>query len=272
MNTPKMILLSLVAGALLGGCGDDSSAQTETASAYPYKPGETSVVGQESPKEFASPTGAGCLKDTSGACVDLTKSCGPTDKVDVVVDKSGVVIDVICYPTSQAPVSSAESRPPTGRTYANHEVVVLDDADDGADIKGDVDIDSNGVTLWGNGPAVSLIEGNVTVSKNDGIVRGVRIKGNVTLSGNNVTLLLCVVEGDVTITGNNNVLASCDVHGKVTVSGQNDAAVNNRIQGGIEGKGNLTCDNNVSFSDKNKDLVIDAGEVGAPLTCGGGKK
>lgn len=266
-TSPLWVALTLVA------CSDSGGSQTETADSHPYKPGETSVIGQgDTPKEYTNPTGAGCLKDEKGACVDLGKECAPTDKVDVVVDKNGQVVDVICYPTGSAPVSSAEEKPPTGRTYANNEVVVLDDKDDGADVEGNVDVDSNNVTIWGNGPEVSVIDGNVTVSKNNGVVRGVRIKGNVTLSGNNASLLLCVVEGDVTITGNNNVLASCDVYGKVIISGQNDAVVSNRIAGDVSNKGSgLICSENLVLIDKDGDKVFDPGEAGAALTCEGSK-
>ena len=250
---------------------DDGGSQTETGDAHPYDPGSTTVVGaDETPAEFSSPTGAGCLKDASGKCVDLEKECAPTDKVDVIVDKQGVVVEVICYPTGAAPVSSAEREPPSGRTYANNEVVVLDDRDDGADVKGDVDVDSNNVTIWGSGPEVSVIEGNVTLSKNNVTVRGVRIRGNVTISGNNARLLLSAVEGNVIITGNNNVVASCDVFGNIEVSGQNQAAVNNRITGKLSGEGGgLICDGNVTLDDKDGDRLFDEGEAGAPLSCSG---
>lgn len=278
MNTKR--LLAVAVALVLVGCGGDSStdsAPVANTSPYPYTPGQTSVVGAGAtpgsgtkPTEAATLTGAGCLKDDKGKCVDLAASCPADSKVDVVVNKAGVVVDVICYPTGQVPVSSPEKDPPGDRTYSNGQVVVLDGADDGDDIKGNVGVDSNNVTIWGEGPDVSVIGGNLDVTKNDGVVRGVRIKGNVTITGNNVTLLLCVVEGNVTISGNNNVLASCDVHGNVIVSGQNDAVVNNRIQGTLSDSGSgLTCDNNISFTDKDGDKLVDEGEAGAAISCGG---
>lgn len=279
MNTKR--LLTVAAVLVQVGCGgsDSSTDNTSNTSPYPYTPGQTSVVGAGAapgsgakPTEATTPTGAGCLKDDKGKCVDLAASCPADSKVDVVVNKDGVVVDVICYPTGQVPVSSPEKDPPGDRTYSNGQVVVLDGTDDGDDIKGNVDVDSNNVTIWGEGPDVSVIGGNLDITKNDGVVRGVRIKGNVTITGNNVTLLLCVVEGDVTINGNNNVLASCDVYGKVIVAGQNDAVVNNRIQGALTDNGSgLTCDNNISFTDKDSDKLFDEGEAGAAISCGGGK-
>jgi hypothetical protein len=228
------------------------------------------VIGPDGqPKEYRDAAGAGCLKDASGKCVDLSKECAPTDKVDVILDKKGTVVGVVCYPTGSAPVSSAESRPPTGRTFANGEVVVLDDVADGDDINGNVDVDSNNVTLWGNGPDVSVINGNVVISKNNGVIRGVRVKGDVTLAGNNAALLLSVVEGNVIVPGNNNVVASCDVHGDVKISGQNAVLASNRIAGKIEDKGSgLLCSENVALDDKNGNKQFDEGEAGAPLTCG----
>jgi hypothetical protein len=260
----------VMAALAAGGCGDDGSgAQTEATSPHPYKPGETTVIDQDGqPKDFADTTGAGCLEGTDGKCVDLGKECAPTDKVDVILDKDGTVVDVVCYPTGTAPVSSGESRPPGDRTYENNEVVVLDDKDDGDDINGNVDVDSTNVTLWGNGPEVSVINGNVVLSKNNGVIRGVRIKGNVTLSGNNATLLLSVVEGNVIITGNNNVVAASDLLGNVEVSGQNDALVSNRIAGDLENKGSgLVCSENVALDDKNSNKSFDEGEAGAAISC-----
>ena len=253
---------------VVAGCGGGDSGTT-TDDTFPYKPGETTVIGQsDSPTEFTAPAGAGCLKDESGACVDLTKQCGDDAKVDVVVDKQGVVVSVICYPVSERPVSTADEKPPSGRTFGNNEVVVLDDVNDGDDLSGDVDIDSNNVTIWGESPATSVIGGNLTVSKNDGIVRGVRIRGNVTLSGNNAALLLCVVEGNVTLSGNNNVLASCDVYGTITVTGKNGAVVSNRVAGGITTGDKTACHDNISLTDKDGDKTFDAGEAGDPITCG----
>lgn len=251
----------------LAGCGGGDSS-TEPDDAHPYQPGNTTVIGQgDTPQEFDTTAGAGCLKDASDQCVDLSKRCGPDDKVDVVVDKKGVVVSVVCYPTG-GPVSSSSSKPPSGRTFANNEVVVLDDADDGDDLVGDVDIDSNNVTVWGDSPATAVVGGNLTISKNNGIVRGVRIKGNVTINGNNGAVLLSVIEGDVTITGNNNVLASCDVYGKVIYKGKNGGVVSNRVASGIDVDGGTACSDNVTLLDPDGDKAFDEGESGEPLSCG----
>jgi hypothetical protein len=254
---------------LMMGCSEGGGAQTDSTSAHPYKPGTTTVIDEDGQaKDFADTAGAGCLKGVDGKCVDLSKECAPTDKVDVILDKGGTVVDIVCYPTGTTPVSSGEANPPEGRTYANNEVVVLDDKADGDDIDGNVDVDSNNVTLWGNGPEVSVINGNVVLSKNNGVIRGVRIKGNVTLSGNNATLLLSVVEGNILITGNNNVVAATDVFGNIEVSGQNGALVSNRISGEIKNEGSeLTCSENVALDDKNGNKTADPGEAGAALSC-----
>ncbi len=106
----------LTLAALAAGCGGESGgAQTDATTPQPYNPGETTVIGSDGkPKEYTDPAGAGCLKDADGKCVGLTKRCDPTDKVDVILDKQGTVVGVVCYPTGKTPVSSAESRPPEG--------------------------------------------------------------------------------------------------------------------------------------------------------------
>ena len=185
-------------------------------------------------------------------------------------DKQGVVVSVICYPVSGGPVSSADDKPPSGRTFANGETVVVGD---GTDVSGDVDVDSNNVTVWGDSPATSVIDGNLTISKNDGIVRGVRIKGDVTINGNNAAVLLSVIEGNVTINGNNNVIASCDVYGTITFSGKNGAIVSNRVVGGISaGESKAGCHDNIALTDPDNDKTFDAGEAGGPIGCDAGGK
>ncbi|HEX7670513.1 MAG TPA: hypothetical protein VF395_13055 [Polyangiaceae bacterium] len=250
-------------GALgLTACGGTSNAGL--GSSTPYRPGDTTVVGGN---QGDAPT------PTTAACQDATckgrDQCGPNGAADVIVDDKGKVVDVLCYgqdvtiaqvPT--APVASFE-------TNGNNAVLVIDGANDGVDVLGDVTISGNNAVVYGNGPETSVIGGTLLIGKNNAEIRGVRIKGDVTINKNNTKLAFCVIEGDLTITGNNTTLAGCDVFGKVTITGMNTVLIRDRVSATDAIKGsNLTCSANVRFDDANADHVIQAGEVGGPVSCG----
>ena len=122
--------------------------------------------------------------------------------------------------------------------------------------------------VYGAGPAVSIIGGNLSMNYSKGVVRGVSVLGNAKIPGNNSSLIDCVILGDVTISGNDNLLAGCDIYGKVTVSGNGNWLTGLRVQGGIQFLGNNSiCDRNFAFVDRNQDKLIDPTEVGAALAC-----
>jgi hypothetical protein len=147
-------------------------------------------------------------------------------------------------------------------------VCVLDDVDDGADITGDVTLDGNNVTLWGHGPDVSVIGGDLNISKNNARVRGVRVRGDVTIDHNNPSLVDCVIEGNLIIHGNNVAVALCDVWGTTQIDGNNAVLVENRLASAPEVTGNNTvCTSDFAFEDSDDDKIIADAELGQELAC-----
>src|SRR6185295_17309607 len=122
---------------------------------------------------------------------------------DVILGRHGEVLTTLCYPTDGWDVTVVGDDPVSTPPLGNKTVVVIDGKDDGVDITGDVDIKGNNSIIWGEGPDVSVIGGDVHIDKNNAIVRGVRIKGDATITKNNAALVDCVIEGDLTVTKNN---------------------------------------------------------------------
>lgn len=256
--------LGVVALALLAGCGEeDSSVDNE----YPYDPDKTTIIGSDSTDPIDTPDGNDCI-DVDGACVQPQQDCGDDGTADVIVDDKGNVVDVICYPTSGAPVEEIPAESVPVEKTQNGSVVVLDAADDGDDIEGDLNVDANNVVIYGESPDVAVIGGDLAITKNNTTIRGVRITGNVTVEYNNANLVFCVIEGDLTILGNNTTVAGCEVWGSVTITGENTVLVSNRLTdpGPFAAQG-LVCNDNHHVTDASADGVIADDEIGDPIEC-----
>jgi hypothetical protein len=261
-------ILSFSASILVvAACGSSGDGQSGNDTAYTSDPNKTVVIGGAGGENNAqSPTGCVTLPD--GTCVDA-KECKAGERRDVVIDSKGKVVAVVCYPADAAP-PIVESTGNVDLAKENKGVVALDGNADGVDIAGNVTSNGNNVTVYGQGPAVSVIGGSVTATGNNFALRGVTVKGNVEIGGgNNAVLVLCVVEGNVTITGNNNVIGDCDILGNVVINGVNNTLVANHVGGTItitDAK-NSVCDGNTKWTDTNQNRVFEAGEAGAALTC-----
>jgi hypothetical protein len=239
--------------------------------ALPYETNRTAVIGGD----FDNPDGPAhrgpeafdsdeCI-DLDGACQRPQKDCGALGVADVLIDDSGTVVDVICYPTRGVSIETVDGE--IGH-FGNNVVVVLDDDDDGIDIAGDVTIDGNNVVLFGHGPDVSVIGGDLNIAKNYALVRGIHVAGDVTIEKNNTSIVDCVIEGDLTIRGNNTSLALCDVLGTLTIEGNNTALVRNFFASTLEIYGNNTrCGGNRVFIDLDRDGRVSDDEVGDILAC-----
>lgn len=217
-------------------------------------------------------TGEGCTEPDSvcQAAQDAAQqACGKDAATDVILGRHGQVLTTLCYPTDGWDVTVLGDEPVTTPPLDNNTVVVIDGKDDGVDITGDVDIKGNNSIIWGEGPDVSVIGGNVNIDKNNAIVRGVRIKGDATITKNNAALVDCVIEGDLNVTLNNISVALCEIWGKVNIQGNNAYFVSNLVAGDqmVSGK-NIQCNDNHSFTDTNGDHVVAADEVLAPIDCG----
>jgi hypothetical protein len=287
-----VIIGSLAFGCALGGC----SSSHIGSSPYPYKPGSTSVIGASGPVTglggnagssggksstqtgfagvspvatftTATPGGGDCI-GVKDACVKPQDACGADATADVIVGPNGEVLSTICYPNRDYDVLILGDAPTTTLPLRNNTVIVLDNKADGVDVKGDLHITGNNVIVYGYGPEVSVIGGNLDIDKNNAIVRGVTIEGNASISKNNASLVDCVIKGDLHITGNNVNVALCQIWGNVTIEGKNAVFVSNLVSGDKPISGdNLRCNDNHFFADANMDDVIQPVEVTAPITC-----
>lgn len=250
----------VLVGALSSiACGSESGGGVPPAAPDPYttQPNTTSVVGPTSAPGsgtvVTTPSGDQCVTLASGTCVKPQDKCG-TQRADVIVDSSGKVVEIVCYPAQQAP-TPIDGAGNIDIGEDNKATVVIDAVDDGVDVAGDVVSKGNNVTVFGGGPGVSVVGGDIAASGNNFAARGVTVRGNVTIEGNNGTLVLSVVEGDVIVKGNNAVVAGCTVRGAIRIEGNNAAIVGNIVSKGIEpGDKNASCDGNVDAA-------------GAAITC-----
>jgi carbonic anhydrase/acetyltransferase-like protein (isoleucine patch superfamily) len=217
---------------------------------------------------YSIPEADGCVGPDAVGCVAPRAECEAG--AEVVLGSDGKAIETVCYPKGDTlSVEEVESKSGNIAQNENNAVIVLDAADDGIDIHGDLAVDANNVVVYGEDPATSLIEGDVNVDGNNIIVRGVSIQGDVTIDANNAVFLHCVIEGNVVVTGNNAVIAACDVFGSVEVRGNNTKLVANHVVGALTDKGkNTHCEENLGASDADADHVLESSELGAALSCG----
>lgn len=235
-----LVLLGIV--GLLAGCGDDAEVPPPTQ--YSATPNTTVTTGP------ANAPGNGTVT------AQTDKSCKSGEHADAIVDSTGKVVRVVCEPIPAAPTPiDGQGNIDIGKD--NKGVVTIDNTNDGVDVTGDVKSTGQNVSVFGSGPDLSVIGGNIDASGNNFTARGVTVKGNVTIDGNDATLLLSVVEGDVIIKGNNAVVAGCTVLGKIIIEGNNAVLVGNKVSQGIQpGQQNASCDGNVDAA-------------GAPINCSG---
>lgn len=273
MRTHTSFVFVAIPLAAFVACGGSDDAQVQGDNTpYTSDPNKTVVVGGASGATSAqqgATSNSGCVTLPDGTCVEA-KGCADGERRDVIIDSKGKVVDVVCYPASSDPPVIDSNGNVSLDKNQNNGVVAIDGANDGVDIAGNVTSQGNNVTVYGEGPGVSVIGGNVVASGNNFAMRGVTVKGNVEISGgNNAVLVLCTVEGNVHIVGNNNVIADCDVLGDIVIEGVNNVLVANHVGGTItvsESK-NSVCDGNTKWNDANANKVFDSGEAGAALAC-----
>lgn len=255
---------------VLFACGGSESAPPPTDDPYTSAPDRTVVVGPGagSGTVATTPVGAACIQLPSGECVKPQERCKPGDRADVIIDSAGKVVEIVCYPATVSPTPiDGQGNVELGKN--NNDVVAIDGLDDGVDVEGDVSSRGNNVTVYGQGPGVSVIGGNVEATGNNYAMRGVTVKRDVRITGNNAALVLCVIEGDLIIEGNNAVVADCTVLGKIQIRGNNTVLVGNEVGGGIDigDSQNSVCDANVVWTDTNGNKLLDPGETGAAISC-----
>lgn len=272
-----MLRASLLLTVVLAACGSSDG------NSYPYKPNETRVIGlapgdeqegRASPADVAG-VRAVITSSTSGSkvcvgegkdCQTPAELCGDHATADVIVDADGNALSVVCYPDSGYSVLPLEGKdqPELG----NDVVAVVDGRDDGVDLDGDLLIDSNDVIVYGNGPATSVIGGNVEVIKSGAIIHGVRIQGDAILRKSDASLIDCVIEGKLTIIGSNTNIALCEIWGDIVNDGVGTSFVSNLVAGDQEVNGmNVHCNDNHRFTDIDGDREIEDDDVLGPVNC-----
>ncbi len=244
-----------------------------------YNDEDVTVIGgdEEVPIATGPLTDDGCLQVTETECTPVARDgrycktdSGPVDVV--VVD--GEIQQVVCYEDTDG--TAGTSTILDGNNDGNVDipqqdngaVITFDPSTDGVPIVGDVTIDGNDVTLYGNGPDKSIIQGNLLITGNNARVRGIRVTGNVTMDLNTAAFLLSVVEGDLIVRYNNCLIAENDVFGNIVIDGNNTLAVHNGVVGNFENNGDTTiCQDNFQFTDANGDKLQTDDEAGEPITC-----
>ena len=235
----------------------------------------------------------GCASVTDSLCVAASRtgpycsgaSTGPVDVVAV----DGKAVATVCYPSPDASkrpvvVSDSATTLSVAKT-ANGSAITFTTASDGKPIVGDVHLDANDVSLYGNGPDKTIIDGDLIVAGNNAHIRGVRVKGNLVLNTNNDAVVLVVVVGNIEGEKNNLLIASSTIKGNVHLSGNDIGFYYNSVLGNVEMSGNgglvehnhvhggldvsaaATCTDNVKWTDGNADQAFQAGEAGEALKC-----
>lgn len=270
MNRWPIILASLS----LFACGEET--QLYDAPYQEYEDETVTVIGGDEAVPVATGT-------TEGECLQISdETCTPIDRegkycktdsgpVDIVV-VDGEVQQVVCYEdtSDDGPnrVLDSEAGDVEVAQMENGAVVTFDPSTDGVPIEGDIVVDGNDVTLYGNGPDKTIIDGNVRITGNNARVRGIRVTGNVTIDLNTASFVLSVVEGNLVIKYNNCLAAENDVFGNLVNDGNNTILVGNDIGGSLEGSGSgAICQDNRGFEDVNGDLIVTDDEIGDPIDC-----
>ena len=215
-----------------------------------------------------APDGDACLDYAGDDCIKPQEECGDDISSDVILDRDGHVLEVVCYPDGRE-LTLSEVQAQDGEIAQNQNKSVIH-VGVGETLDGNLSIDANKVLVYGDDPATSTIAGDLTIDGNNVIVHGVRIQGDVQILSNSAFLVHCVIEGNLTVSKNNTVVSGCDVLGTTTVLGNNTALTGNYLVGPLELAGkHVECAGNFSAEDANEDGVLDETELGDPVSCGG---
>lgn len=261
-NRARATCFRISVAALLSACGDDDGA---SRSRLPYDADKTILIGADGTDVQSTPSGTACIDLTNGECVQPQRECGEDAYADVLLDSQGEVIDVVCLPTNATtPIVAVEDGSAT--LTDDGAVVILDPADR----QGSIVVKGNEAILYGDSPAKTVIDGDLTLQGNESTVRGVTVTGDLKFEGNSAELYYCVIHGDVVLKGNNNFISNCTIFGSIIGSGNDDEIVSNYVDGSITLGGSPDeCRDNRIFTDADKDMSLDAAEATAakPLEC-----
>lgn len=269
------------------GCGSDQASGSWSVSqgnggATQYGSNTTVVTspGQTDTSVIVTGDPTKCV-NVDQSCVDVAtakqkggKYCDdPNAQADVIVI-DGEVAQVICYPPKDNGTDIRQTaKDADGNTQVpqtdSGTVVTFDPATDGQPIDGDVKLDAERTTLYGNGPDKTIINGNLTVESNNARVRGMTITGNVEFhdNSNDSAISFCRIQGNLHAKSNGFTATNCQVFGNVKVEGNNATLVNIGVAGTWEVNSNATCAGCYSFDDGNQDNLVQSDEIGDPIDC-----
>jgi hypothetical protein len=238
-----------------------SSSRSE--SVLPYPVGQAMVFGAPE-GGVLMPLDSSC---ESEVCLAVRERCGPDAFAEVIVDTSGAVLDVMCYPGH---LSVREIQPdPFDRIGEESDTVFVFDAqDDGADMLGEVVVSGDDDVLYGAGAELSVLGDGLRIDGERVVVRGMTIRGDVTVDKNDAKLSLVQINGDLTINGNGVTLSESIVHGDLHLVGSGAVLSRNLLEGAASlSATNLACHQNQRFDDADADRFIDASELGGEIDC-----
>ncbi len=281
----KRLIHSAVAIVVIAGCSNDSGTagwdvKEGAGDQQEYgDPGVVVISPGAGTETIIGGRGDGCVELRGDVCVDpgevREEYCDDPDaQADVIVDRDGKVIDVICYPprdegtTIDEVAVSADGSAEVPQS-ASGAVIIFDDETDGEPIEGDVRLSAERVSLFGNGVDVTILDGNLVVESNNSVARGFTVTGNLTFTenSNNSSVVFCSVHGNLVVPSNGVTIANCAVYGDVDVSGNGAKLINIGVQGAWKINDGTFCDGCYSFADDDDDHVVDAAEIGDALRC-----
>lgn len=287
-------IVCLSALAMLVGCGPGErstsgwSVEEGSGDEVGYDDGSTVVVDDnpETGDYVVTGDGEGCVEVGDG-CLDPEQArqeaeddyCqDPDARADVVVE-DGEVVEVVCYPPKEEGTNIEEvgesEEGEGGDTEIpqteNGSVVTFDEATNGEPIEGDVTVDSERTTIYGNGVDETIIGGTLTVESNNSRVRSLTVRGDVEYeeASNDSALAYCKIHGSLEVDSNNFKGMNCRVFGDVSVEGNGARLVNIGVGGEWEVNPNADCQGCYSFDDSNDDNTVQDDEIGEDLACGG---
>ncbi len=285
----RMIQLAL-AGSMTLALGCQATSIGTTSDPYADYEDENAVVIGAEVDENGDPIYVGAASDETD-CVPVSDNlCVPIDTegsewctgnaeggpIDIIM-VDGEVAEVICYPPDsindkpEVIVDAESSEDIDLLKNGSGTAITFDESTDGEPIVIDLNIEGNQVSIYGNGPENTIIDGDVTIDGNNVRLRGVTITGDLEISRNQTSVILCRVLGNVSITTNNtnnSVFVDNDVFGGFLCTSNQNLISGNDVGNTWEvTSDNNTCANNSAFVDDNGDEWVSADERTDLLEC-----
>lgn len=288
MRVELILLVMMSFASALVACGDEDVSQGWTieegdGAGTGYGSDTVVVATPGDPDSSVIVTGDPdrCV-DIGADCIDLDKAkddfggkyCDEAGSQADVVVVEGEVVDVICYPPADEGTDIREAETDENGTVQvpqteSGSVVTFPAETDGAPIEGDIEIDAERTTIFGNGPDNTIIDGDLKLTSNNSRVRGLAVTGNVEFgeNSNNSAISYCRIEDDLKVESNGFKAVNCQVFGDVEVTGNNAILTNIGVQGEWTVADGTVCNGCYSFEDANEDFLVQAGEIGDEIQC-----